>query len=137
MSKIYVVLAGLAYSVAPSSASAAASSDGGFNISVTVPVVCDLDAENFQFDPSQNEVVGQVHEYCNSSRGFQVVASHRPLQASEIVEVGYGNQHSFLEERGLSTVAFRSGPRMSAVPVRIKASGLASQLSVAFAVTAI
>lgn len=137
MRKSYMILAGLAFALTPGSAMAATSSEGGFNISLYVPVVCDLDSTDFQFDPSQNEVVGQVYEYCNSSRGFQVVASHRPLETSEIVEVGYGDQHSMLEPSGFSTVAFRSGPRLSAVPVRIRASGLESQLSVAFAVTAI
>lgn len=133
----YMILAGLVFAGAPCSAMAATSSEGGFNISLYIPVVCDLDTTEFQFDSSQNEIVGQVHEYCNSSRGFQVVASHRPLEASESVEVGYGDQHSLLEQGGISMVAFRSGPRLSTVPVRIRASGLVSQLSVAFAVTAI
>jgi hypothetical protein len=110
---------------------------GGFNIALQVPVVCDLDATDFALDQSQAELSGTVNEFCNSSRGFQVVASHRPLELSETVEVNYGGEQTRLERGGLSNIAFRSGPRLSTVPVRIRVTGLETQLSVSFAITAV
>lgn len=110
---------------------------GGFNIALQVPVVCDLDASEFSLDQSQAELSGTVNEFCNSSRGFQVVASHRLLELSETVEVDYGGEQTRLERGGMSNIAFRSGPRLSAVPVRIRVTGLETQLSVSFAITAV
>lgn len=133
----HLILAGLTFAAMPTKSAAATPSESGFNISLRVPTVCDLDAGEFQVNGSQSEFTGHVFEYCNSSRGFQVIASHRPLQHSEIVEIDYGEQNSLLGEGGLSMIAFRSGPRLSAVPVKIKASGLETELSLAFSLTAI
>ena len=133
----HLLLAGLTFAVMPTKLAAAAPSEGGFSISLHVPTVCDIDAGDFQVDASRSEITGQVYEYCNSARGFQVIASHRPLQHSEVVEVDYGEQNSMLGGSGLSMIAFRTGPRLSVVPVRIKASGLESQFALAFSLAAI
>lgn len=129
---VAIVLCGLSATTAH-----AEEASGGFNISLQVPVVCDLDATDFSLDQSQVELSGTVNEFCNSSRGFQVVASHRPLELSEIVEVNYGGEQTLLDRGGISNIAFRSGPRLSAVPVRIRVTGLETQLSVSFAITAV
>ncbi|MBC2778762.1 hypothetical protein [Parasphingopyxis marina] len=118
-------------------AMASPEASGGFGVSVTIPVVCDLDASAFVLDETQNLISGYVQEYCNSSRGFQVMASHRPLEAGEAVEVSYGGDVSLLDPAGISAVAFRAGPRLKAVPVSIQANGLEQQIAVSFAVTAI
>lgn len=135
-SRLAVAAAVIGASV-PASAFAAESASGGFNVSLTVPVVCDLDAQDFIVDEIRNSISGHVREFCNSSRGFQVLASHRPLEAGENVRLNYGGELAQLERAGISSVAFRAGPRLDTVPVQIQASGLETQLAVSFSLTAI
>lgn len=101
----------------PTKSAAATPSESGFNISLRVPTVCDLDAGEFQVNGSQSEFTGHVFEYCNSSRGFQVIASHRPLQHSEIVEIDYGEQNSLLGEGGLSMIGSTTSGQIGLRPL--------------------
>ncbi|MBA3939745.1 MAG: hypothetical protein C0520_00885 [Sphingopyxis sp.] len=137
MNRIVLGACALTAATLPATAMAAPAESNGFGISLTVPVVCDLDARDFVVDAVQNSISGYVEEFCNSARGFQVLASHRPLGDSEVVELDYGGDYAQLERAGISSVAFRSGPRLGTVPVRIQAAGLESQLAVSFSITAI
>lgn len=120
-----------------SPASAASGDSGGFSISLTIPVVCDIEADDFVIDEGNNIVRGVVNEYCNSSRGFQILAGHRPLEDGEQVDLNYDGTLTSLDASGLSSVAFRSGARSGPVPVAIRTEGVLADLAVSFSVTAI
>ncbi|GAB5454726.1 MAG: hypothetical protein Hens2KO_09550 [Henriciella sp.] len=128
-------MAGLVLTVFPTSAHS--QEDGGFAISMDVPVVCNLDAETFSIEQSQNSVTGTVREFCNSAIGFQIVAGHRPLSSNERVEVEYDGTASDLDGSGFSIISFRSGARAESVPVTIRTENVSEALSVSFAITAI
>ncbi len=123
--------------LASSPALAASQDSGGFSVSLSVPVVCDIEAADFVLDTSQNVVRGVVNEYCNSSRGFQILAGHRPLENGEQIDLDYDGTATSLDASGLSTIAFRSGARFGPVPVAIRTQGVVENLSVSFSVTAI
>lgn len=118
-------------------AQAAEGATGGFNISLEVPPVCDLAVPDFVVLSDETVVTGEVQEFCNSSNGFQVIASHRPLEPEEVVEVDFGGELARLSEGGVSSIAFRSGARFGYVPFRIDAAHLESGLSVSFSLIAI
>lgn len=106
-------------------------------ITAEVPAVCDIAASPLQVDATDGLVTGNVNEFCNTSRGFEVVAMHRPLTAGEAVEVDYGGQETALDQSGISPIAFRAGARLDSVPVAIHSTGLTQGLAVSFALTAI
>ncbi len=138
MKKSILTLVTLAGGLACAMPAHAASNDtSGFSIAVTVPIICDLEATDFIVDQTQNTVTGSVHEYCNSARGFHVLASHRPLQTGEQVDLNYGGVVSELAAGGFSSVAFRSGARIGNVPITIRANNVEAPLALSFAVTAI
>ena len=118
-------------------AQAGGSDSGGFRISLTIPVACDLEANDFFLDPNSGTVVGEVAESCNSNRGFQILASHRPLAENEAVDVNYGTQQASLDGSGLSAIAFRYGARHGSVPVSITPVRLVEAISVSFSLTAV
>ena len=60
---------------------AAANASGSARITAVVPAVCDLSADDFVLNES-GFVTGSVQEFCNTSSGYQVLASHRPLDVS-------------------------------------------------------
>jgi hypothetical protein len=127
---------GLASTLA-SPAQAAGDATGGFNISLEVPAVCDLSLPDFVVIEDQHAVTGEVQEFCNSSNGFQVIASHRPLNPDEVVEVDFDGELAQLDQGGVSSIAFRSGARFGYVPFRIDATHLESGLAVSFSLIAI
>lgn len=116
---------------------ASSQDSGGFSVSLSVPVVCDIEAADFVLDKNQNIVRGVVNEYCNSSRGFQILAGHRPLESGEQIDLDYDGTATSLDASGLSTIAFRSGARFGPVPVAIRTQGVIENLAVSFSVTAI
>lgn len=118
---------------------ALASSDatGGLTISVRVPEFCDLEANDFIADQQNARVAGEVLETCNHNRGFQILASHRPLDMGEEVDVTFGEVHAQLGQSGLSPIAFRAGARHGPVPVTISTDGLTRMLRVSFSLTAV
>ena len=118
-------------------AHAAGNDSGGFSVAVTVPVICDLEATNFVLDETTNMITGYVQEYCNSSRGFHVLANHRPLTNGEQIALNYGGVASELAANGLSSVAFRAGARFGNVPITISANSVDAPISLSFAVTAL
>lgn len=117
-------------------AAAASNASGSFGINAYVPEVCDIAADDFTLDAS-GTVSGSVQEFCNTSTGFQIVASHRPLTGSEEAAIHYGNSISALDGSGLASLAFRSGQRIETVPVLINAGALDAPLSVAFSLYAV
>jgi hypothetical protein len=110
---------------------------GSMRISMTVPAVCNIDADGFAVSGTNSQVSGTVREFCNAAQGFMVMASYRPLEPGEQVTLSYDGEISQLAPSGMSAVAFRQGPRLSNVPVLIHSSGLHSGLAVSLAMTAI
>ncbi|TRD11285.1 hypothetical protein FGU71_05100 [Erythrobacter insulae] len=116
-------------------AHAAQEAPGSFSISMSVPVVCDIQASDFVLSADRSVVAGTVNEYCNSSRGFQIIAAHRPLESGEQVDINYDGSVTELNMSGVSNVAFRAGARSSIVPVIISSPDLSKDLALSFAVT--
>lgn len=127
---------GLASTMA-SPAQAANGATGGLNISLEVPALCDLSLPDLVVLEDKDVVTGEVQEFCNTSNGFQVIASHRPLDAAEVVEVDFGGEFATLSQDGVSPIAFRSGARFGPVPFRIDATHLEGALAVSFSLIAI
>jgi len=128
----------LASSVGIAAPASAGEIGGGFEIRTMVPVVCSLSAENVVLEAqTTDEIIVSVSEFCNTNSGFQVVASHRALDATEAVSVLYGNDLSELHPEGMTSISFRSGARFGQVPVRIRPQALNRPISVNFALTAI
>ena len=130
--------AAMAFAVACSTA-AQANTDhsAGFAISANVPEVCQLESSVLPVDVLNQTARGTVFEMCNSSRGFRVIASYRPLGDGEEVEFDYGGDIQELDSSGMSDVAQRGGPSVRNVPVAIRANGLAQNLAISLGIAAI
>lgn len=129
---------GLAMIGAVGTANAAGPASGRMQITLTVPKVCNIDTLGFTADPQAGgQAIGTVREFCNSSDGFMVMASHRQLMPGEQVRVIYDGEVSDLTAAGISPVAFRAGPRLRTVPVAIQSNGLQTPISVSLGMTAL
>ena len=117
-------------------ANAGETASGSARVTARVPEVCDLSAATFTVSGNR-QVSGSLFEYCNSNRGYQVLATHRRLQTNERAFVNYAGRNTELSTSGLSSVAFRSGQRVETVEVVIDARELAEPITVAFTMAAI
>ena len=120
----------------PAAAYAEGGDAGGFQISVTVPEVCQIDASTIVHEEA-GLTSATVLEMCNSGHGFTVFASHRSLQDGEQVQISYDGQVRQLDSSGLSEVAQRTGPIFGYVPVTIQSSGLVQGLAISLGLAAI
>lgn len=118
-------------------AQAASGARGGFNISLNVPAICEIRLPDSVVVEGDHVVTGELQEFCNNPDGFQIIASHRPLNPDEVVEVALDGDLARLSEGGVSPIAFRSGARFGAVPFRIDASHLEGSLAVSFSLIAL
>ncbi|GAA4824892.1 hypothetical protein GCM10023232_23480 [Sphingosinicella ginsenosidimutans] len=116
-------------------AAAAQPAIGNVRISAQIPVVCNIDSDDFAIDSAMGQAQGTVREFCNAAQGFVVMASYRPLEPGEEVRVSYDGETSELAPGGMSAVAFRSGPRLRTIPVLVRSTGLQSGISVALGMT--
>jgi hypothetical protein len=116
-------------------AHAEGTASGGLGISASVPEVCELSTTSAALDHPAGATTLLVQEMCNSARGFQVVASHRPLSEEELVQLDYAGQANLLSPSGFSELAVRSGPRFEQVPVQIQSAGLRSGLVISLGLT--
>lgn len=121
----------------PSIACAEGGGQTGFQISLTIPEICDIEASSVLIEGSDGQVTVNVFEMCNSGRGFRVLASHRALEPTEQVRVNYAGQLTDLSPTGMSEVAFRQGPMVRSVPVAIQATALTQGIAISFGMTAI
>lgn len=112
------------------SAHAKASDLGGFSVSAVVPEHCDIASDALSIDPASGEARGTLTEFCNSSRGYHILASHRSLAANEKVEIDFNGQSVLLSASGQSPIAFRSGPRMSREPIAVRSENLNSDMAI-------
>lgn len=117
----------------PINSLAAKDASASTNIRLIVPEVCNINAEQFALLES-GEVIGTVQEYCNTSTGFQIAVSHRPLYTHERALIQYGGDTTSLDQTGFSVVANRSGQRLARIAVRVNAQDLVQPLAIAFSV---
>ena len=110
---------------------------GGMHIAVTIPESCYMQAENISIAPGDGSVATTITETCNSTRGFRVTASHRPLLTDERVEVIYAGNAVALAPSGISDITFRNGPSFGRFAVKVHADALYSGLAISFGMTAI
>ena len=119
------------------SGAAAAESGSGFQLRATVPEVCEVHVAAALVATDAGTASTEVFEMCNSRRGFQIVASHRALEADEKVQINYGGQVNELDESGLSSLAVRQGPSLRNVPVVVQSASLAKVLVISLGMVAI
>lgn len=109
----------------------------GFQISLSVPEICQIEATDMVAGNGEGASATQVFEMCNSRRGFRIVASHRPLLPGERVQINYAGQLSELDASGVSDIAVRNGPKVGHVPVLIQSDALADPIAISFGMLAI
>jgi hypothetical protein len=109
----------------------------GFRISLQVPEVCELEVPQIDLALDQQEAGASVFEMCNSTRGFSLLASHRPLETSENVQISYGGNTAELSATGMSLIGTRHGPSVGNVPLFVRAAHLSAALSINLAMTVI
>ena len=117
------------------SSPALAQDGGSFQVSVQVPEYCEINAPQILTADGDGVVSGSVFESCNTQEGFQVVASHRPLQANEWVAFNYAGAVRYLKPSGWSEVANRSGANYGERPVSVSYTSLTSPLAISLTVT--
>lgn len=125
-------IAALAVAMLPSAAFAEGEASGGFQISLTVPEICHLEASSVSIDEAMGQATASMFEMCNSDRGFTVLASYRTLESGEQVQVNYAGEVSQLNSSGLSEVAHRTGPFLGDVQVLVQSTGLTGGLAISF-----
>ena len=118
--------AGFVLAAFAGTAHAEGTASGGFQLSASVPEVCEIATESAVLTEPAGSTTVRVLEMCNAMRGFHIVASHRPLLEDELVQLDYAGQVSALDMSGLSSLAFRTGPAMREIPVHIQSEGLRS-----------
>lgn len=119
----------------PISHVAAKDASASTSIRLVVPEICNVNAQAFTIAET-GEIVGSVQEYCNTSTGYQIAVSHRPLAFSEQALLQYAGQTTRLNNSGFSIVASRSGQRFERVAVKVDARQLSQPLALAFSVVA-
>ena len=133
--KIYTVVA-LAIGVAGLPAAALAQTpSGSFQVSVYVPEVCEINASEVFAAPGDGVVTGSVFESCNTQAGFQIVASHRPLESSEKATFSYANDARALDPSGWSMVANRVGAQYGVRPISLRHTSLSAPLAINLTIT--
>lgn len=132
----FKALMGAAFLLSAAPAFAGSGATGSARITATVPEVCNISANPFVLN-ANGRFTGSVQEFCNGSSSYQILATHRPLDAGEAAEVQYGGTQSVLNAAGMSLIAIRSGQRIARVNVVIDARSINSPLAVAFTMSAI
>lgn len=120
--------------------SAAMAADGGkasFDIRVTVPEYCEINASTVLTSDGNGFASGSVFESCNTQEGFQVIASHRPLEANEAVAFNYAGELTYLRDDGWSQVANRTGAKFGMKPISVRYTALTTPLAINLTITTI
>lgn len=118
----------------PAAASAQEPSSS-FEVTARVAAYCEISASPILTEEGDGMMTGSVFEACNTQDGFQVVASHRPLERNEWVAFGYAGKVQYLDASGWSEVANRGGAQYGARPVSVRYTSLSSPLAINLTVT--
>ena len=119
----------------PQAALAENGASQSFGVSARVPAYCEINASAIVVSEGNGTATGTVFESCNTQEGFQVVASHRPLEANEWVAFNYAGNASYLQPHGWSQVANRVGAKHGVRPISVQYSGLATPLAISLTIT--
>lgn len=106
-----------------------------FQVIATVPAYCEINASPILAETGDGMVMGSVFESCNTQDGFQVVASHRPLETNEWIAFSYAGKARYLNANGWSEVANRMGAQYGARPISLRYTSLAAPLAINLTVT--
>lgn len=99
-------------------------------ISANVPVHCAVDSGPLQLPAAAEPVEDTVTEFCNTARGFEIVASYRPLADGETASVTYGGTSIALDPGGSVSLAVRSTGAYGTQPISISGDGLVDALTI-------
>jgi hypothetical protein len=108
---------------------------GSFGVNVQVPEYCEINAPQILTADGDGMVAGSIFESCNTQEGFQVVASHRPLENNEWVAFSYAGNVRYLSRDGWSEVANRSGAKYGERQVSVSYTSLTAPLAINLTVT--
>jgi len=100
--------------VTGSSALAAPVASSGTTIRLEVPVVCQLVYRGEVVHQGNHYGLGQLHEYCNSPRGFVVQVEYQPGSLRGAV-VLVGNEQITLDGSGRGEIMRSAGPKIATV----------------------
>lgn len=135
MKKLVCCIATLAFTASPSFALAENAGSQPFQVTARVPEYCEISASPVLTSSGNGVAGGTVFESCNTQEGFQVVASHRPLESGETVAFTYAGHTSYLHSDGWSQVANRTGARYGVRPISVHYSGLMTPLAISLTIT--
>lgn len=137
MVRLFGVIMAVSTAFAGTAAMAAENGKAAFDVRVTVPEYCEINASTLLTSTGDGFASGSVFESCNTQEGFQVIASHRPLEANEAVAFNYAGVATYLREDGWSQVANRTGAKFGMRPISIRYSALTSPLAINLTITTI
>lgn len=115
----------------------AAEPSQSFDIRLRVPEYCEINASTLLASEGNGFATGTVFESCNTQEGYQVIASHRPLESSEAVAFNYAGELSYLRNDGWSQVANRTGAKFGIKPISVQYSALSTPLAINLTITTI
>lgn len=133
--KHYMILALVAGIAGLPTVALAQNRGGSFEVSVNVPEVCEISASEMFAASGDGVVTGSVFESCNSQAGFQIVASHRPLEGGEAATLAYASDVRALHSSGWSMVANRAGAQYGRRPISLRHTSLSAPLAINLTIT--
>jgi len=78
-----VTAASILIALAPASQAQSGASQFRIGVEGQVPVICRVSVDAVQVDPSDGTAaLGNLKEFCNNARGYQVVADYAPALAA-------------------------------------------------------
>ena len=108
-----------------------------FGVSLHIPAYCELEAPPLAMSPGDSIVQGTVLESCNSTSGFEVSASYRPLDTNERAQIIYERRSTWLSREGVSAIAVRHGAKFGYRSVALQQMSLNKPLVVTLSITPI
>ena len=118
-----------------STSATADDASGSFRVSVVVPEYCEISTSDVLAPAGNGYVTGSVFESCNVQTGFQVTASHRPLEQNERATFTYAQEVRRLHSSGWSMVANRIGANFGSRPISVQYSALSAPLAISLTIT--
>lgn len=133
--KFYATFLLFAGASALSTSAAAEDASRAFQVSVTVPEYCEISSSDVVASTGDGLVTASVFEACNVQSGFQVVASHRPLEQYEHATFSYAQEVRRLHSSGWSMVANRVGAQFGNRSISVQHTALSAPLSIHLTIT--
>ncbi|MBO9623981.1 MAG: hypothetical protein J7500_14825 [Sphingomonas sp.] len=94
-----------------SAASAQSTASGTVNLKLTVPVVCRVTHQPSISAAGAGYRLGELHEYCNSARGYVLALDYAPGTMKGAV-ISLGDERVVLDGSGHAVVSRVEGPRI-------------------------